>query len=150
MRLAKEYYKNTLLGLHRGNGRGVVSNAKPLFCISILDCIANIIVSENKFVLTNDAFVTTYNTLCDRYEPDKQRTPIYKPYFHLNSEPFYNLIWKKGTNIPGFSTTPSAKFLRENVQYASLDKELWKLLQDAAVRNEFREAIVNHFLKSKN
>ena len=45
--------------------------------------------------------------------------------------------------------TPSAKYLRENVQYASFDNALWDLLQDEETRNYFREVIINHFFNQK-
>ena len=44
------------------------------------------------------------------------------------------------------SSTPSAKYLREHLQYAKLDDELWKLLQDADNREYFRRNIINRYL----
>lgn len=67
-------------------------------------------------------------------------SPIY-PYYYLKGEEFYYLI---GSHYP---KTPSAKFLRENVEYASLDDDLWQLLQDEGARNEIKEAIISYFIE---
>ena len=63
--------------------------------------------------------------------------------FYLGSEDFYFIKGKKA------HTTPSAKFLRENVEYACLDDDLWELMQDPETRNELRDAIIKHFIKPR-
>ena len=80
-------------------------------------------------------------------QPDKKPAMFYKPFFHSKSEQYYTIKWKSGVAINKASHTPSAKYLRENVEFAALDDELWNLLQDAEIRNELRESIVNRFLK---
>ena len=42
--------------------------------------------------------------------------------------------------------TPSAKYLREHLQYAKLDDELWELLQDAENREYFKQNIMNRYI----
>ena len=74
-------------------------------------------------------------------------TPFYKPFFHLNSESYYQIKWKANNKPEGAGKTPSAKFLRENVEYASLDDDLWQLLQDEGARNEIKEAIISYFIE---
>ena len=53
---------------------------------------------------------------------------------------------KYSNNIP---KTATVKYLTENLNYAYLDQELWDLLQDYNVREEFRELIINFFIKPK-
>lgn len=67
----------------------------------------------------------------------------------MKSEPYYFIKWKDGVKYMNASQTPSAKFLRENVEYVCLDDELWELLQDPETRNELREAIIQHFIKPR-
>lgn len=50
---------------------------------------------------------------------------------------------------PRQAESPSGKFLAENVDYAYLDDTLWELLQDKSVREEYKEAIITHFLKTE-
>lgn len=93
-----------------------------------------------------DQLENIYNRLSAVYEPTIKTTLFYKPFFHLSKDTFYNLVWKKDREPPKGCHTPSAKYIRENIAYAYLDPELWDLLQDAEVRSEFREAIINHYL----
>jgi putative restriction endonuclease len=77
-------------------------------------------------------------------------TPYYYPFFHLNAEPYYHIKWKDGVTPPRQAITPSNRYLLTNVEYAYLDNELWELLQDPAIRREFKEQIINHYLKEQN
>ena len=42
---------------------------------------------------------------------------------------------------------PSAKFIRDNIEYAYLDNTLWDLLQDVETREYFKERIINAYLQ---
>ena len=149
MSLKVAYYRSILLETHRGNGHGIVSNAKPYLLLSIIRLIEQGRIIGNRILFDNSALSETYISMSKLYEPGKAVTPISKPFFHLNREPFYYLIWKSATKIPIQATTPSAKFLRENVEYACLDDDLWELLQDPDTRNELRDAIIEHFIKPR-
>ena len=42
--------------------------------------------------------------------------------------------------------TPSAKLIRENIEYAFLDNALYDLLQERQMREYFQTLIINNFL----
>lgn len=42
--------------------------------------------------------------------------------------------------------TPSKRWLKDNVQYASFDDDLWILLQNAVMRHRLRDYIIEHKL----
>ena len=149
MSLKVSYYRSVLLEIHRGNGHGVMSNAKPYLLLTIFKLIEEGEIIGNRIQFDNSKLTDIYNSIARFYEPERAVTPLSKPFFHLNREPFYYLKWKSETNIPKQATTPSAKFLRENVEYAWLDEELWELLQDSETRNELRDAIIQHFIKPR-
>ena len=46
--LKRKYYQTELIRIHRGNSRGVFINAKPLYVISLIECIDKGILLENK------------------------------------------------------------------------------------------------------
>ena len=96
MSLKVAYYRGVLLETHRGNGRGIVSNAKPYLLLSIIRLIEQGDIIGNRILFDNNALSETYNSVSKLYEPDKAVTPISKPFFHLNREPFYYLKWKIG------------------------------------------------------
>ena len=156
MSLLSETYKTALLQTKRGNCRGVYSNAKPIYVLSLIDAIDEGCIIGNKITFDNEELVRlySYNYNNPEHKEDMLRksnmktTAFYMPFFHLNAEPYYHIKWLDGTEIPKQALSPSAKFLREHVDYAYLDDGLWELLQDADTRQEFRQAIINHYLTS--
>lgn len=149
MNLKTSYFKNCVLSMHRGLAFGVPSNAKPLFLLALIKGIDEGVLLGNKFVY-GDSIEFIYRELCAYYEPNKKAAPFYKPFFHSASESYYYIKWKDGKMPEHKWHTPSPKFLRENIDYAYLDDGLWELLQDQSIRNEFRELIINYYLKTEN
>ena len=128
--------------MKRGNYRGRIYNAKPIFLLFILDQIEKRTIKDNHIYFSSLTYNKTYALFTHQYT-DKP-TPLQYPFYHLQNEAFWHIVWKeKEIKID----TPSAKFIRDNIDYAYLDNALWDLLQDAENRRYFREAIVNHFFK---
>lgn len=146
MSLKKTYYKNLVLSLSRGTYKGLVSNAKPLYLLTIIRGIEEGLLLGNKLEYSS-SLIDLYNDVCNQYEPQRKATLFYKPFFHTTNEPFYFISWRNRIAPPQSVHTPSAKFLREHVEYAALDDELWDLLQDAETREEFKQLIIAHFLQ---
>ena len=149
MSLQTSYYANQILSIARGTKNGVRSNAKPLYLLAIIKGVEDGALMGNKLEF-NEALNRLYLGMCSLYEPKVSVTPFFKPFFHMKSESFYVIKWKPGTGPVHATHTPSAKFLRENVEYAALDDDLWTLLQDVQIRNEFKEAIIKHYIKQNN
>lgn len=150
-------YRTALLKTKRGNNRGVFSNAKPLLVLAIINAIEEGVVIGNKIEFTNKELEDiyrkvsskSYNSNCDIIRANVKVTPFNMPFFHLNAEEYYHIKWKTKNEKPSQAQSPSSKYLRENIDYAYLDPELWDLLQDPLVRDEFRKAIINHYLKEE-
>lgn len=139
--LSKSYYNIVIRRMKRGNARGVVVNAKPIFLLSILSLIAEEIIVDNRFRF-NEKLSNSYNETYKKY--NQPITPLHKPFYHLSSDGFWHIKWKENAiekNIP------SAKFIRENIEYAYLDNALWDLLQIEDVREEYKNTIINFYLK---
>ena len=135
------YYKNLLLSMNVARNRGHINIAKPVMMLAIIQGIENGSIKANR-ILYSESLISTYNTLFKKYSNCTITLSVY-PFYYLGSEDFYFIKGKKAR------TTPSAKFLRENVEYACLDDELWELLQDAETRNDLRDAIIRHFIEPK-
>lgn len=140
--LTYKYYKTLLLGLKRGNSRGVFINAKPVFVISLVDSIDLRISLSNQFFYC-DSNKQLYETIYSKLEPNSFVTPFFKPFYHLVSDGFWHIKWKDGIKP---SKTSDYK-LRDNVEYACLDNALWDLLQDKQNRNALRQSIINFYFK---
>lgn len=148
--LKRKYYQTELIRIHRGNSNGVFKNAKPLYVIALIECIERGIISENKLYYPSPQIEKVYLEVCIKYEPEIKPSPIILPYFHISTESFYNFQWKGVEFVPSrHAHSPSSKYLKENVSYAFLDEALWDLLQEPDVREQYRELIVNFFLRPK-
>jgi len=138
--LKLQYYRTALIRTKRGNGRGKTINAKPIFLIAIFDQIEKGVLINNK-IFFDSCLKECYEKYYSKFEPEMNITPFYKPFFHLQTDGFWHIVWENESQIK----SPSAKYLRENMKYATLDNAFWDLLQDAESRNTLREAIINHF-----
>ena len=143
--LKLQYYRTVLIQTKRGNGRGVTINAKPILIVALFDSIEKGLFIDNK-ILFDSKLENLYKECYSLYEPEKKATPFYKPFFHLQSDGYWHLLWNNDVEF----RNPSTKYLRENVKYASFDNALWDLLQDTEARSVLREVVINHFLTHKN
>lgn len=139
-------YTDMMLSLQLGNYRGIVSLSKPLYVLTIIDSIKTI--ENNRIYIDNLAIERQFKKLYKRFQGDFAYTKAayIAPFFHLASSEFYHLIWNDKVESPSMSSTPSAKYLREHLQYAKLDDELWELLQDTDNREYFRQNIINRYI----
>ena len=144
---ALDLYRQMFLCLKRGrNSVGGKSNAKPILLISILDLIPSL--NENVIKLSDILLNNYYKTNCKLYDCNKS-SPIILPYYHLQSEPFYEIIWKDKSKTPIIKHSPSPKLLLSYIIGAKLDDELWELLQVQENREYLRNCIINQYLSYK-
>lgn len=131
--------------ISRGNYRGNFSNAKPIYVLTLIEIIEHL--KKNVILYPNIEINDLYQINKELYDRNCN-TPLIAPFFHLDSEPFYELVWKSETRPQTNSHTPSAKYLRENLEYAKLDDDLWELLQDPENRAYLKQAIIDRYLKN--
>ena len=152
MELKRTYYSHELLRLNCAHIHGRMILAKPILLLSIISAIEEKVVTKNKFVWNKEdvAFCRLeeiYKDFYLGYLPNEYQTPLYKPFFHLKHDGFWYLDVKDKGNIPKVS---SISFLRNELNYAYLDPSLWDLLQYSEVREEYKQLIIDFFLKPKN
>lgn len=138
-------YNDLILSIKLGRGVDGFSNAKPIFLLTILEGIALRQFECNK-IIWNDKFLQKTYDAYMRYYNEQNKTPLVLPYYHLNTAPFYHLVWKEEIRPPIKGHTPSAKYLQEHLLYAKLDDELWELLQNVEYREYIRKSIITRFL----
>lgn len=132
-----------LLSIKRGSHNGCKSIAKPIFLISLIDTLP--FMQKNLFEVNNPKLIEVYKVNMMQYGQNS-KTPMSLPYFHLHSEPFYNILWKDSEQTIKLAHSPSSKVLSEYTSGATLDEELWELLQDEGNRNYLRKCIIETFL----
>lgn len=138
-------YNDLILSIKLGRGIDGHSNAKPMFLLTILEGIALRQFECNR-IMWNDKFLQKTYDAYMRYFNEQSKTPFVLPYYHLNTAPFYHLVWKEENRPPIKGHTPSAKYLQEHLLYAKLDDDLWELLQNAEYREYIRKSIITRFL----
>lgn len=150
MNLKVDLYRDYLKALRIGTKNGRPAVSKPLLLLSIISLTERNILKENKIFFDSDKLKGVFRLLAEQHygKIDTPFLPFFiRPFFHMDSEPFYELVWKGGTKPPTNSHTPSAKFLRENLEYAKLDDDLWELLQVPQYRAYLKQAIIDRYLK---
>lgn len=132
------FYKDAFKSLHCSVCNGKVNIAKPLLLLAMLD-LMDYSTQDNRIDISN--IIEKYTELQKQHE---STTPYHYPIYFLENEEFFHLKWRN-TRIK--THTPSAKLIRENVEYAYFDNALWDLLQDKQTRECFKTVITSNFLK---
>ena len=140
------HYTRQIINIRQAKKYGEVIVAKPVLLLALIDGIENNIFTGNHFTL-NEWLEKRYETLMLQYTkhsifPDI--TAINNPFWHLESDGFWHLHYL-GEELSK-THTPSKKWLKENVRYASFDDDLWMLLQNQVMRQRLRDYIIEHKL----
>ena len=138
-----DLYRIAFLSVKQKSTNGVTNAAKPALVIAVIEAIAAGEVKNNQ-IRFQDIEVRYISTL-EKWQPEK--TPLKYPFYHLEGDGFWHLKWKG--EQPTKRISPSAKFLRENIDYAYFDNALWDLLQDEVSRKGYVEAITKYFKNAK-
>lgn len=142
-------YTEMILSIHTGSIDGKVALSKPLYITSIIEAIEWDALTENEIKVSNEFIRKRFGQLYEQVNGNRKGYEVsffVRPFFHLSSASFYRLIWKQGVEQSNKASTPSAKYLRENLLYAKLDDELWELLQDAENRDYIKQNIIRRYL----
>lgn len=142
-------YTEMILSIHTGSIDGKVALSKPLYITSIIEAIEWDALTENEIKISNEFIRKRFGQLYEQVNGNRKGYEVsffVRPFFHLSSTSFYRLIWKQGVEQSNKASTPSAKYLRENLLYAKLDDELWELLQDAENRDYIKQNIIRRYL----
>lgn len=134
-----ELYSNMLCSLHCQTSGGIVNAAKPIMVLAILETISKGKAMNNRLLLED-----LEQEYCGISESFQKTPPFQYPFYFLEREDFYHLKWKNGRMK---TNAPSARMLRENIEYSYLDNALWDLVQDKEARDYLKETVINFYLK---
>lgn len=136
MGLSFNYYLTLLLSVKTQIVAGKKKVAKPIFILAIIKAISEHLLMKNEIKYT-DELEDIYINLYDEY--GEVLSPMKYPFYHLQSDGFYHI---KG-NLPTKSPTP--KQLKEKIEYAYFDEQLWNLLQQEENRIVIQKRIEQFF-----
>ena len=141
------YYVNKFANLRVSRSSGVAPN-KPILLLSIIELISQGEIRRNQIPLSAE-LIATFLKLWSHLEPVR-KPDIGLPFYHLTSDGFWHYQMKLG-----FESLIAAKLkirttttIRETVEYAYLDDELWSLLQNESDRTILTHTLINSCLTS--
>ena len=133
------------MGIRQAKIHGEVIVAKPVLLLALIDGVEDGVFTANLFVL-NEWLEKRYLMLMKQYTQHSQfpnPADISNPFWHLQSDGFWHLHHKTAV---ADGSTPTKRWLKENVEYASFDDDLWILLQNKEWRLRLRNYIIEHKL----
>ena len=141
---------------------------KAVLLLAIMDLVECNFIRNPRIELT-DELVRKFNSVWKRYLGESSIfTPdITKPYFHMQYEPFWNLVekhdlgallvaedkpWSTGELVTKKSLPPggySVKSMRNAFECAEIDKRLFEIMQNADARAMLRVILINEYLTNQ-
>ena len=131
------HYTKRIMNIRQAKIHGEVIVAKPVLLLALIDGVDGGVFTTNQFTL-NDWLEEKYLALMKQYTRNSQ---FDKPADISN--PFWHLLHKQPV---ADGSTPSKRWLKENVMYGHFDDDLWVLLQNKVWRQKLRDYIVEHKL----
>ena len=144
------YYIKCFSALNTMKMQGKPAPHKALLLLSVMDLVEQGIITDSK-ILLSDILEERFKFHAARYMGNSfiYDPKINYPYYHLRSEPFWDLVSTTGTPVPAISNY-STNNLKKHIAYASIDTELIQLLKDYNKRALLRAILITKYLAPQN
>jgi|SRR5579883_815671 len=142
------YYVNKFSNLRVSRSAGVAPN-KPILLLSIIEMISQGQIVRNQIFLDAE-LIATFGRLWSHLEPVR-KPDIGLPFFHLTSDRFWHYQMKPGFEllIANKVKLRTVSTIRQTVEYAYLDEELWEILQNPQSRSVLTQVLINSWFTDK-
>ena len=155
-------YIEAFQSLHTAKVKGVKAPHKAVLLLAVIDLVEEKMIGTPRIRLT-DALNNRFNEIWMRYIGHSAifTADICKPFYHMQHEPFWNLVEKQSTMMTAEPVVPSRerkdlpkggytiKAMREGYEYAEIDEALFALLQNADNRALLRVLLINTYLTNQ-
>jgi putative restriction endonuclease len=111
---------------------------KPILLLSVIDLIAQGIINDN-VISVSDELVDTFNKYWRILGNLAYQGGLHYPFFHLQSDQFWHIQFKDSFN--GLQPKTVNK-LKQAIEYAQLDDELFDILQNEFYRKEIIDTLI--------
>jgi len=112
---------------------------KPLLILAVMDGIKSGQIQEPRIRLTPE-LIEDFNYYWNVVVTDRHKSSISLPFYHMKSEPFWELVYKEGYDE--YNSTPSIGGLKKRVAYAEIDEELFGYMTDPEVSERLRSSLL--------
>ena len=130
--------------------QGKLAPHKALLLLSVIDLVEQGIITDSNIQLSEileerfKYYASQYVGNNSAYDPK-----INYPFYHLRSEPFWELVSTTGDPVPAISNY-STNNLKKHIAYARIDTELIQLLKDYNKRALLRAILITKYLAPQN
>lgn len=137
-------YTKQLQSLNRASNKTLgKAPHKPILLWSIIQLIQKGEIQSNRIYITGElviAFKSNWNKLVATHH-----IPNFSlPFFHLNSEPFWRLVYINGV-IDHKEKISSLGKLKNRIAFAEIDKDLFELFLNPTTRVEMENMLLNNY-----
>ncbi|MBC1237750.1 HNH endonuclease [Nostoc sp. 2RC] len=141
MKTLDYYYKsffqlNVSSSRQRGN-----AHYKPILVLTVIDLIMRGVINDNRIPVSEE-LIQTFERYWSILGSKSYQGGLHYPFFHLQNEGFWHLVFK--SEFKGLQPKTTNK-LKEAVEYAYLDNELFNFFQDESSREELIDSLVTTF-----
>lgn len=135
-------YEKRFSQLNPNRAQGRTSPHKIAMLLAVMELIENEVITEN-CIHFNSALTEAFTRQFSVLATDADRDDPHHPFFHLQSEGFWKiqLLPGKADSWRKLSTASSANVIRDHVECAHLDDELFELLKNFVVRELLKAAL---------
>ena len=141
-------YIDLFSNLHTNKQHGKSAPHKAIMLLSVIDLISSQHITTNEIIYTEElekCFLKNWKQYVKKVSIFKPKAGT--PFWHLNSEPFWQLIPYEGgyrTIVKLQKGNPySAATIRKYIKYAVIDMELFLFLRDSSTRETLKQTLIN-------
>ncbi len=121
---------------------------KPFLLLSIMDLIAQWAITQN-FIDPSFELVETWNGYWNAFMPVGSKGIMSYPFYHMRSEPFWQLIPNEGYKDQSGLTVGSMVKLRQIYAGAKIDDELFALMCKPETREQLRAILIETYFATE-
>lgn len=115
---------------------------KPFLLLSVMDGVETGWINQPKIALNQD-LIETFFRYWNRIMGEERNTTIALPFYHMDSEPFWELQYKEG--MEPYKTSPSLGGLMERVACARMDEELFRMMRKEEGQRDITSVILETY-----
>lgn len=144
------YYKNKFTKLRVDRAHGAVAPHKPILLLSVIELIEQGLLKHNQIPLSAE-LIAAFLKLWQSLGSTAHNADIGMPFFHLTSDGFWHFQPNPGFEplLSSGAKVRAVGVLRQAVEYAYLDEELFELLQQPTSRNLLITTLLNTWFADK-
>ena len=117
---------------------------KPFLLLSIMDLIAQGSITQN-FIEPSFELLDTFNTYWNSIMPIGSKTSMAYPFYHMRTEPFWQLMPNEGYKDQAGLTISSMVKLREVYSGARMNDELFQMMCNPETREQLRAVLIKSY-----